>query len=286
MHLISEIEEDIIGLLVDTTFKEEVLLKHTNNTDASFVALCFYLFDFDVNLIFEGSAIQFGKLDYNFMMLDGALNLDHQIDEKQMQSYIIYIIIKKTALREYMNKIYGFTDNIFFDTEKNMIINLDRIPHESLVFIDNFRKISPDTPFYELKFKALVYRLLENYLEQLKTKKIIIGKVVSEDVKRIIASQRFLQKNNEDIFPGIDSLANEALMSVANYKKKFTKILGLSPAAYFYNSKLEKAKQLLETKQYTVGEIAEKLNYSSASYLSKGFSKRYGVSPKEYQNLL
>jgi AraC-like DNA-binding protein len=45
-------------------------------------------------------------------------------------------------------------------------------------------------------------------------------------------------------------------------------------------------KVVLETKQYTVGEISDQLNYSGASYLARKFTNVYGISPKEYQNLL
>jgi AraC-like DNA-binding protein len=286
IHLVSEIEEGVTIILADITYKETMLVKSKNDMDTSFVCLCFYLFDSNVDFIFDGSSVQFGELDYNFLMIDGTLRVAHQVNKKGTEAYIICIIIKKNAIKDYLKKVHKFTDDVFLDTKKNTIINLDRMPHESLDLIKDFRKTPRADPFYEMNFKALVYKLLDNYLEQVKTKKMIIGKVVNDDIKRIIVSQKFLQNSDEGVFPGIDFLASEALMSASKYKKMFTKILGLSPAVYFYNNKLEKAKELLETKQYTVGEIAEKLKFSNVSYFSKGFSKRYGVSPKEYQNLL
>jgi AraC-like DNA-binding protein len=286
IHLVSEIEDGVTVMLSERRYKAPILLKYKNTLDGSFVGLCFYLFNFNVDFIFGGSSIEFGKLDYNFLMLDGALSMDQQIVKKQTEGYVIFIIIKKNTFKEYLKKVHKYADDAFFDTQKNTIINLDRMPHGSLDLINNFRKIPFDSPFYEMSLKALVYKLLDNYLEQVKAKKMIIGKVVNDDMKNIITSQKFLQKNNEGVFPGIDFLANEASMSLSKYKKMFTKILGVPPAVYFYNSKLENAKELLGTRRYTVREIAEKLNYSSASHFSKGFSKRYGVSPKEYQNLL
>jgi AraC-like DNA-binding protein len=272
-------------MLIDVSYKETLFLKHKNNTIDDYVVLHFYLFNSDVDFFLNKEPSRFGKLDYNFLMIAGLSDIDY-IVKKDTDAYGICIIIGKTTLREYLNKISKITDDIILDTKNSTIINVDRMSHQSLILINNFRKISLDSPFYEMNFKALIYALINNYLEQLKTKKMILGKVVNDDIKRLIVSRKFLQKNNEGLFPGIDFLAAEALMSVSKYKKMFTKILGLSPAVYFYNSKLEKAKKLLETKEYTVKEVANKLNYSSSSFLAKKFSRVYGVSPKEYQNLL
>lgn len=284
-HLILNIEEELIAMQVDLNFRETLLLRYKNNTDKSFVALSFFMPSSDVDIIINKKSMRFGKLDYNFLMVDGALNVDHII-EKDTNLYCIYIIIKKTVFREYLNKICKIKDDIFFDSRKNLIINVDRMNVQSQVLINDFRKISSDSPYYEMNFKALAYALINNYLEQLKTKKIIRGKAVNDDIKRILVSSKFLQRNNKELFPGIDFLAAKALMSPTKYKKLFTKVLGVSPAVYFYDSKLEKAKVLLETQQYTVGEISDQLNYSSASYLARKFTNVYGVSPKEYQNLL
>ncbi|MCD0476331.1 AraC family transcriptional regulator [Flavobacterium sp. EDS] len=284
-HLILNIEEEIIAMLVDVSFKQTLLLKHKNNTDTSFVVLSFFMYNSDVELVMNKKTTRFGKLDYNFLMIDGALDVDHII-EKETNLYCIYVIIKKTIFREYLKNVCKIKEDIVFDSKKNTIINVDRMSYQSQVLINDFRKMAPDNPYYEMSFKALTYALINNYLEQLKTKKTILGEVVNDDIKRIIVSKKFLQKNINEAFPGIDFLAAKALMSPTKYKLLFTKVLGSSPAVYFHDSKLKKAKELIETKQYTVGEVSDQLNYSSASYLARKFTNVYGVSPKEYQNLL
>jgi AraC-like DNA-binding protein len=284
-YLFSNIEEEVIAILIDVTYKETLFLKHKNRTNNDGVILYFYLLSTDIDFFLNKKAIQFGKLDYNFLMLDGALDVDY-IVKKESHIYGVCVVVKKDTFKEYISKICKTKEDIVFDIKKNVIINIDRMSYQSLDLIKKFRKTAPDTSYYEMNFKALVYALINNYLEQLKTKKMILGKAVNDDIKRIIISKKFLQKNNEGEFPGIDFLAAKALMSISKYKKMFTKTIGVSPAAYFSNSKLEKAKEFIETKQYTVEEISIKLNYSSASYLTRRFTKRYGVSPKEYQNLL
>ncbi|MCD0476338.1 helix-turn-helix transcriptional regulator [Flavobacterium sp. EDS] len=279
------IEEGVLAVLIDVSYKKTLFLKHKNRTNNDGVILYFYLLSTNIDFFLNKKAIQFGKLDYNFIMLDGALDIDY-IVKKETHIYGVCVVVKKDTFKEYINKICKIKEDVVFDIKKNVIINIDRMSYRSLDLIKKFRKTAPDTPYYEMNFKALVYALLNNYLEQLKTKKMILGKAVNDDIKRIIISKKFMQKNNEREFPGIDFLAAKALMSISKYKKMFTKTIGVSPAVYFSDSKLEKAKEFIETKQYTVEEISIKLNYSSASYLTRRFTKRYGVSPKEYQNLL
>ena len=230
-----EIEEEVTGILVDVTYKETLFLKHKKITNSDYVVLCFYLLDSDVDFFLNNKTIRFGKLDYNFLMVDGVLNIDY-IVKKETEFYGICIVINRKTLKEYLNTICKIKDNIVFDSKNNVIINIDRMNHRSLVLINDFRKISVDSPYYEMNFKALVYALISNYLEQLETKKRILGKVVNDDIKRIILSKKFLQKNNEGLFPGIDLLAVEAIMSTAKYKRLFVKGLGVPPSVYFYNS--------------------------------------------------
>ena len=81
-HLILNIEEEIIAMLVDVSFKQTLLLKHKNNTDTSFVVLSFFMYNSDVELVMNKKPTRFGKLDYNFLMIDGALDVDHIIEKE------------------------------------------------------------------------------------------------------------------------------------------------------------------------------------------------------------
>jgi AraC-like DNA-binding protein len=156
---------------------------------------------------------------------------------------------------------------------------------ESLILINSFRKIPYDSTLYEIFFRGLVYGLIGNYLKQLTHKKIIIDKTISVDVKNIIASKAMLQNLIEGPFPGVNFLAEQVAMSPSKYKKLFIKISGVNPGTYFYNNKINRAKEMLETGKFTVNEVAQKLNYANVSYLAKRFNEMYGIFPKEYQSL-
>jgi AraC-like DNA-binding protein len=284
-HFILPIEEGIIAMVLDTTYKEEVLLKYRNE-NANFIGLYFYLTNLDVDFILNDEATLLGKLNYNLSVVDCSIDMDYKV-QNGTRIFVICILFDKNALKEYFSKITKIAPivDIVLDAEKNTIIRLDRMNIESLMLINDFRKVPYNSPLYEVYFKGLTYGLMGNYLKQLGTKKIVVDKTITVDIKNIIASKAMLQNSIEGPFPGVTFLAEQVAMSPSKYKKLFAKISGINPGTYFYNNKLNRAKEMLETGKFTVNEVAQKLNYANVSYLAKRFNEMYGVFPKEYQSL-
>lgn len=284
-HFFLPIEEGITAMLIDTTYKEEVLLKYRNE-NTNFIGLYFYQTSLDIDFIIDDQSTLIGKLNFNLSVVDSTIKMDY-IVRNGTRVFVICILFDKDALKKYFAKITKIAPiaNIVLDAKKNTIIRLDRMCFESLILINDFRKTPYDNPLYETYFKGLIYGLIGNYMKQLGKKKIVIDKTINVDVQRIISSKAMLQKSIEGAFPGVAFLAEQVSMSPSKYKKLFAKISGVNPGTYFYNNKLYRAKELLETGKFTVNEVAHKLNYANVSYLAKRFNEMYGVFPKEYQNL-
>lgn len=70
-----------------------------------------------------------------------------------------------------------------------------------------------------------------------------------------------------------------------NYFIRFFKNhLGMTPKAYIYERRLEKAKQLLNASDMTIGEIARATGFHDIFHFSKAFKKRLGIAPSEYRS--
>jgi AraC-like DNA-binding protein len=69
-------------------------------------------------------------------------------------------------------------------------------------------------------------------------------------------------------------------------KTKLTAVMkeatGMSPGEYIEDVRLRHAAQMLESGNYTVTEVADKLGFSSASYFSVRFKEKFGVPPGRY----
>lgn len=67
--------------------------------------------------------------------------------------------------------------------------------------------------------------------------------------------------------------------------KLFAEAYGTSIAKYCIAQKVERAKELLLEGELTVGEIADKLHYSSTAHLSQQFRMVTGLSPSQFKQL-
>lgn len=85
---------------------------------------------------------------------------------------------------------------------------------------------------------------------------------------------------NEDFY--IDSLAESLYMSRSNFYRKVKALLGVSPNEYLRVFRLEQAASLLRTGEYAVSDIYMHVGFSSISYFSSCFKKRFGVAPTKY----
>ncbi len=90
---------------------------------------------------------------------------------------------------------------------------------------------------------------------------------------------------NENIYRQIDiqGIATNLGTSYSWFRKEFKEYTGFSPAQYFQELKLRKAKELLSETNLTIKEIAYKLDFSSYEYFLSFFRKRVGVTPTDYR---
>jgi len=72
-------------------------------------------------------------------------------------------------------------------------------------------------------------------------------------------------------------------LSYDYFKDLFIAKYGTTPVKYVTMLKIEKAKELLITGQYTVTQIAEMCGYDNVYYFSNVFKKQTGVSPRNYR---
>ena len=81
----------------------------------------------------------------------------------------------------------------------------------------------------------------------------------------------------------IEDYARQCNMSVSWFARVFRRQTGLSPQNYLTNVRINKAKELLASSSYNIGEIAEIVGYQNPLYFSRIFKKYTGFSPSEYK---
>ncbi|MCK0473210.1 AraC family transcriptional regulator [Halalkalibacter sp. APA_J-10(15)] len=80
----------------------------------------------------------------------------------------------------------------------------------------------------------------------------------------------------------IKDLATLAGMSEKYFIHYFKQALGMTPGRYVYQLKMNRARELLFSKHYTIQQIASKLGYPDPYSFSKAFKKHYKVPPSQF----
>lgn len=85
-------------------------------------------------------------------------------------------------------------------------------------------------------------------------------------------------------WPTLYSLAKEYGYSEAYLGRLFHRTTGLKFSEYIINVKIERAKSLLRSSEYSIANIAEQLGYCDSCFFTRQFKKKTGVSPSRYRN--
>ena len=160
-------------------------------------------------------------------------------------------------------------------------LSYDRLlirPRKSSYFREKFREVTS----YEnrsfasrWKIKSLLYELL--------------GELSLE-----LADREILKKRLAPLFPAIEyirstdiakldasSLAERCHLSRSCFARLFREYTGMPPLEYINRMKISQAKAKLASGLMSVGEVAESLGYSDASYFSRYYKKLTGKSPSD-----
>lgn len=81
----------------------------------------------------------------------------------------------------------------------------------------------------------------------------------------------------------MEDIAAYSVMGYSKFRKIFKDYTGLSPAQYFFQLKMERAKDYLLNTKLSCKEISFRLGFESASYFNKMFRHYLKQSPMEYR---
>jgi len=101
--------------------------------------------------------------------------------------------------------------------------------------------------------------------------------------EKLEEAKSFLEGNYADPNLSIEALSEKAGMSAVYFRRLFKEYAGCSPLQYRTERKMERAKELMERSDISVGELSHILGYDDPSYFCRVFKKTVGMSPSEYR---
>ncbi len=105
----------------------------------------------------------------------------------------------------------------------------------------------------------------------------------TSDISRIRDARELLIQDMENP-PSIAQLARMAGINEKKLKCGFKQVFGVPVFEYFRNYRLEIARELLTSRIMNVTEVAMHIGYQNLSHFSEEFRKKYGVTPKRFQD--
>jgi AraC-like DNA-binding protein len=81
----------------------------------------------------------------------------------------------------------------------------------------------------------------------------------------------------------LEELATLCHMSLSSFKRKFKEMYSESPIKYLSKMKIERAKELLQNKDFRVSDIAYDTGFESLTTFNRSFKSQTGRSPSEYR---
>ena len=102
---------------------------------------------------------------------------------------------------------------------------------------------------------------------------------IPEDIARSIKYIRLHTNSNLSV----QEVADAVGLSRSHLSHKFKETMGFDISAFIMRCKVEEAKSLLVYSDQSISEISNYLCFSSQSYFTSVFRKKYGLTPKEYR---
>jgi transcriptional regulator GlxA family with amidase domain len=89
--------------------------------------------------------------------------------------------------------------------------------------------------------------------------------------------------DNLDADLRVETLAGRAAMSPRNFARFFRREIGMTPAAYVEELRVERARQLLEESADPIELISARCGFGTPETMRRAFGRRVGVAPAEFR---
>lgn len=115
---------------------------------------------------------------------------------------------------------------------------------------------------------------------------LLLDKIAELYLTQTLKRTSFLQRA-EALLTGQNDLSIRQIaelcgVSESGLRSHFRQVYGTSPQQYRMNSKISRARYLLEATDLSVCQIADRLGFYDEAYFCKMFRKNVGCSPKQY----
>ena len=250
-----------------------------------------------------------GNSSTKYIMVVETSDYLHRLEANQFNLFTqkLHNSVSK-SLQEFKGKIISYNDNSYvvsFNSVTNVILCALKIK-------SNFKYITPkfDTSIRELKTgianlsttkntQLLATRMCEVVKDQIVITSELKNDYEKENRNTFINKEHFRTLNpSEEQFLSnlmnyIETIWNNPDFSIAKFNKplkysssqvyrKMISLTGKSPHVFIKDFRLNKSLNLIYKQKGSISEIAQQTGFKNASYFSKCFKSKFGITPTTY----
>lgn len=269
------------------------------------------LVNYKLNTDFEYKcepATEFNLLVY-FYQINSANNIFLEVGENHIEiegKAYRSIIMTNSRIKQKLSlkkdtEVKGLTVQLSEAWLKEKLLSSNKKSYDLLrqnnfiqdVISAKYQKILSDIFLHEdsslpgLFINSRVLRLLEGFLENILRRNFVepMLSISSKDFESILKIEGLLLENYGEVFPKIENLARIALMSESKLKKIYKQAFGMGLYEYYQKNRMHKAKEFLNSGEYTVSQVGTMLGYHNLSNFSASFKKEFNQLPRDHQQL-
>lgn len=186
-----------------------------------------------------------------------------------------------------------FTENISNKTENNKIKELIKQNSPFFLFEDislEMRKIIHQiisfhsfNDFSLLYLQGKIFELLSVFFKKVNNREntITYKKINNNDITRLFEARKLLLTNFKET-PKLKNIYLKTGMSESKFQSLFKQMFGMSAYQYHIVAKMEEAKKLLISNNYSVSDVGFMLGYSNLSHFTDIFKKHFNITPGKF----
>jgi len=224
----------------------------------------------------------------NSIHIDYANEIDGVFSMPKNESYKSLMLIMKD---EFLEKFFlnNLRDEQRMEIEKNYENNLMSnikagLSTSKTAFLAQELYNSPfKGELHKLYLQGKVYELLHNEFSTLMVEEKEISsstmKFSNADIEALHKAKKIMQTSENKI--SIIELSRKVALNEHKLKYGFKKLFNTTPHSLMLERRMYQAKELLESSDLNVSEVADKVGYKYIQSFSMAFTKFFGESPKE-----
>ena len=168
-----------------------------------------------------------------------------------------------------------------FSVVRNLIPSVNNmVANREMLFDEIFNNLSKGFHDENLEYVNFCFgHLLATFIYANKT-----SDDLSDESNSVIRHSIDYMHKNLHLKLTLQHFADEAGYSATYFTTLFKKETGYSPLSYFSHLKILKSTEFLDYTKHKVKEISYFLGYADPYYFTKDFTKRMGLSPRQYRN--